>query len=220
MSFFYPLMLDVSNRLIVIVGGGLVGGRKARGLVDAGAGRIRVVSLEFTEPFPENVEMIHSPFEPAHLRDAGLVFACTDNRHVNDAVVREARRLGVLVNRADVDDDLAGDFSTPALYRDGSITIAVATSGVPGLATDIRDELAKYMQPGWVKLSDAMAKIRPIVKSQSHLSPGQRRDIFKTLASSEAMHTLEASDAFGLWNWLKLKYPELADLTESQKQSI
>src|SRR5438874_11292581 len=44
----YPLMLDLRDRLVVIVGGGAVAARKARGLLDAGATRVRVISPTFT----------------------------------------------------------------------------------------------------------------------------------------------------------------------------
>ena len=216
----YPLMLDVSTRLIVIVGAGPVGMRKAQGVIDAGATRIRVVSLEFPSNVSPMIEKIVARFEPKHLQDAGLVFACTDQPQVNDAVVEEARRIGVLVNRADVDDELASDFSSPAVHRVGSIVIAAATSGVPGLATQIRDELAGHIHPGWVKLSNAMAILRPIIKGQPQLSPALRKEIFKALASVDAIHTIEQSDLGGLWSWLRAKFPELNELTESQKRSI
>src|SRR4051812_19024967 len=58
----YPLMLDVSNRLAVIVGGGVVGARKARGLLDAGAGRVRVISPTFCESLPRSVERVERPY--------------------------------------------------------------------------------------------------------------------------------------------------------------
>ena len=40
----YPLMLDVTDRLVVVVGGGAVAARKVAGLLAAGARRVRVVA--------------------------------------------------------------------------------------------------------------------------------------------------------------------------------
>src|SRR6478609_7363439 len=100
MPHTYPLMLDVSDRLIVIVGGGAVAARKAAGLIECGATRIRCVSPTFEPKMPPGVERIDGRYGPHHLDGAGLVFAATDDPAVNAAVVRDARNRGILVNRA------------------------------------------------------------------------------------------------------------------------
>src|SRR5437879_11657828 len=107
-------MLDVTNRLVVIIGGGGVSARKAKGLLDAGATRVRVVSPTFHKDVPAAVERIAERYEARHLEGARLAFAATDSAETNDAVVADARRLGILVCRADVDEGEPGDFSTPA----------------------------------------------------------------------------------------------------------
>ena len=49
MRFAYPLMLDVSDRLIVIIGGGAVAARKAATLLECGAkGPVGRRSLPFS----------------------------------------------------------------------------------------------------------------------------------------------------------------------------
>src|SRR5215213_10147985 len=117
MPHAYPLMLDVTERPVLIVGGGAVAARKAAGLIECGATRIRCVAPEFDPAMPEGVDRVRGTYEPRHLDGAGLVFAATDDRAVNAAVVRDARSLGVLVNRADADDDAPGDSATPARLR-------------------------------------------------------------------------------------------------------
>jgi siroheme synthase-like protein len=137
----YPLMLDVTDRLAVILGGGAVAVRKARGLIDAGATRIRMISPAFHADVPAGVQKVTARYEPGHLEGAGLVFAATDSAATNDQIVREARRRGIWVNRADADAHEPGDFTTPAVLRQGPVTVAVATMGAPALAVKVRDEL-------------------------------------------------------------------------------
>src|SRR5213080_168589 len=108
----YPLLLEVSDREIVIVGGGDVALRKAMGLIDAGAKCVRVISPDVHERMPTQVQRIAETYRPEHLLGAGLVFAATDDPKVNDAIARDARELGILVCRADADDENAGDFAT------------------------------------------------------------------------------------------------------------
>ena len=110
----YPLLLDVTDRPIVIVGGGEVAVRKAEGLLAAGAKRVRVIAKKFHELMPREIEQIEEQYRPEHLKGAQLVFAATDDPAVNEAIVRDAHELGLLVCRADVDEH-AGDFTTPAM---------------------------------------------------------------------------------------------------------
>src|SRR3954451_2720838 len=113
----YPLLLEVSDREIVIVGGGEVAVRKAMGLMDAGATHVRVVAPDVHERMPGQVQRVAETYRSEHLRGAGLVFAATDDPKVNDAIVRDAHELGILVCRADGDDENSGDFATPAMIR-------------------------------------------------------------------------------------------------------
>ena len=75
----YPLMLDVTVRLVVIIGGGVVAVRKARGLIDAGATDLRMIAPKFREDVPQLVQKVTERFEPRHLEGAGLVFAASDS---------------------------------------------------------------------------------------------------------------------------------------------
>ena len=56
MPAMYPMLLDVTDRQIVIVGGGSVAARKAAGLIEAGETKVRVVAREFRRDFPESVQ--------------------------------------------------------------------------------------------------------------------------------------------------------------------
>src|SRR5258708_7438706 len=131
-------MLDVSERLIVIIGGGSVAARKAKGLLDAGAMRVRIVAPDFCSDIPGSIERITESYDVRLLEGAGLVFAATDNPEVNAAVVRDAHRLGLLVCRADYADEDAGDFSTPAVLREDDLVVTVSASGNPTLAAAVR----------------------------------------------------------------------------------
>src|SRR5438046_7227619 len=118
MRHAYPIMLDLSNRQIVIIGGGTVAARKASGVIGAGAARVRVVSIEFCKAMPDRIERICEAYAPSHLEGADLIFAATNDAAVNEQVVRDARARKILICRADNDEDAPGDFLTPALLRD------------------------------------------------------------------------------------------------------
>jgi siroheme synthase-like protein len=208
MPLTFPISLDISQRLILIVGGGTVASRKAAGVLAGGAQRVRAVSPKFIKDFPSAVEMISESFEPRHLDEAGLVFAATDSQQVNETVVSEARKRGIWVNRADVEDDEPGDFAIPAVFRAGPITISVSTGGSPALAAALRDNLAGMVTDSWVKLAQAMRDFRPRIKAAG-IPITRRREIFRMLASEAAMNTLDAEGSEGLWAWTCRQFPEL-----------
>ena len=197
----YPLMLDLRDRLVVIVGGGAVAARKARGLIEAGAMRVRVVSPIFGGEMPAQVERVTHEYSPQWIEGATLVFAATDNAGVNDQVVRDARRLGILVNRADSDEENPGDFTTPAVHRDGELTITVSASS-PALSAAIRDRLAQRCEPKWTKMAAAMRELRPrILAGDAPIE--YRRNAFRDLASEQAMEILDRQGVEELWAWLR-----------------
>ncbi|MDB5353854.1 MAG: precorrin-2 dehydrogenase and sirohydrochlorin ferrochelatase [Phycisphaerales bacterium] len=206
-AYAYPLLLDVADRLVVIVGGGNVAARKAGGLIAAGARRIRCVALEFSADLPAAVDRIKEQYASRHLEGAGLVFAATDRNDVNDAVVRDARERGILVNRADADDAEPGDFATPAKLEQGAVIVSVS-AGSAALSAAIRDDLARKLDARFVKMADAMKLLRPVIRTSS-LPPDQRAMMFRELAADEALSVLDAGGIDALRGWLAERYPEL-----------
>jgi siroheme synthase-like protein len=203
-------MLDVTDRPVVIVGGGPVAVRKARSVLEAGATRVRVVAPTIDSAMPSSVERVEAPYEPAHLDGAGLVFAATDLPAVNDAVVRDARARGALVSRADVDEETYGDFTVPAHWRSGPATVAVSAGGNPALAVTIRDGLKGHWDERWTRMAELMVVLRSQFRVAPDLGPAMRREIFRDLAGDEALAVLEQGGVEGVIDWLRRKYPGLS----------
>lgn len=201
-------MLDVTERLVVIIGGGAVASRKAKGVIDAGATRVKMVAPTFAPDVPQCVERVVASYDSSHLAGAGLVFASTDSAEVNDAVLRDARARGVLACRADADDEEPGDFVTPAKLVRGSIVVTVS-AGSPALSAMIRDGLAERFDPRWKAMAEQMQTLRPMIRA-SGLDQTRRAAVFRSLASAEAFVVLAERGPDGLRMWLKERYPELS----------
>jgi len=201
------MMLDVEDRLIVIIGGGNVAARKAMRLIEAGGPRIRAVAPRFDDGFPEVAERINELYRAEHLDGGQLVFAATDSAEVNAAVVRDAHARNLLVCRADTDDEEPGDFSTPARFWDGPVIVTVSAES-PALAVLIRDGLQQRFDQRWSMMAQAMQTLRPRVLDRAPASA--RPQIFRSLATEEALAVLEAKGLHGLQRWLVERHPELA----------
>jgi precorrin-2 dehydrogenase/sirohydrochlorin ferrochelatase len=182
----FPVMLDLTGRLAVVVGGGAVGRRKVAALRAAGA-RVRVVCLEERPPDVPEGEWIREGYRAGLLDGAALVFAAA-TPEVNRDVVRDARTRGIWA--ADAAEPTAGDFHTPAVLRRGGLVVAVSTSGAsPLLAARIRDRLDAATEPEYADWVALLAELRPEVLA---VSPGRRRAVFERLCEGGWLGRLRA----------------------------
>ncbi len=133
----YPLLLDLTGRRVVVVGGGQVAGRRVPALVAAGA-EVEVVAPTLRAEVDGSGAVVHRRrWVPGDLAGAWLVLACTDNPEVNAAVAAEADRLRIWCVRAD--DATGGTARVPAVARSGPVTVAVNAGDDPRLAIAVRD---------------------------------------------------------------------------------
>lgn len=126
-AIFLPLAVNIADKQIVIIGGGNVGWHKAV-LLNRFTDRIKVISPDFIDEFRQiSCHCIRKCYEPDDVRDAFLVYACTDDRLLNEQIRRDAESMGKLVNVCD--NPKLCDFISPAIYRDGDICISVTSNG-------------------------------------------------------------------------------------------
>jgi cobalt-precorrin 5A hydrolase / precorrin-3B C17-methyltransferase len=147
-----PITLTHSEEMLVIViGGGKVGERKVRGLMEAGV-RVRLISPLATPRLQTlaahgQIEWIGRDYQPGDLAGARLVVAATNVRAVNHAVAQEAHEDRLLINVADCPEE--GNVHMPAVHRDDNLVVAVnSRTARPRVAVVVRDWIAG-MLPGY-----------------------------------------------------------------------
>jgi len=176
---WYVACLDLEGADVLVVGGGMVGLEKTRGLLDAGA-RVTVVSpivVPELEDLP--VELVRRPFEESDLEGRRLVIAATSVQDVNVRVSAEAETRGIFCNVADVPELCS--FILPAIHREGPITIAVSTGGAsPALAQWIRARIAELIGPEHTQVARQLQGLRPWAK-RNLPTYEDRRDYFQGL---------------------------------------
>lgn len=144
MNKLYPVMLDLTGKQIVIVGGGTIALRKARGLEETGA-VITIVSPTILDELKELsfITWKKKRFEKEDMKGAHFIFAATDNKEINKYIVECTSSLQ-FVNDISVREN--SNFMTPAVMRRDKLVIAVSTSGTsPVLAKEIKNELIDYL---------------------------------------------------------------------------
>lgn len=152
----YPVFLDLHGVRVVVVGGGEVGLRKARGACTSGA-RVCVVAPSLHPDFAGlDVTLTLRPYEAGDLQGAQLVFACTDRDEVNDRVAADARELGLFCNHASRPEQ--GSLRLGATFSQGSLQVAVSSGAeLPYLAQALRDRLRAAL-PGELPVREWAAR--------------------------------------------------------------
>jgi precorrin-2 dehydrogenase/sirohydrochlorin ferrochelatase len=150
MPDYFPAFLDLRGRRCLVVGGGEIGERKTRALLECGA-RVTVVSPSFTPGLVAlaeigQIERRARTLRRADLRGCALVIAATGDARADEAMAALARDARVLVNVVDRREHC--DFIMPSVLRRGELQIAVSTGGrSPALARDIRRRLEPLFGP-------------------------------------------------------------------------
>lgn len=141
---FYPINLDIHDRLCVVVGGGSVAVRKVESLLVCGA-RVKVISPVICDRLDTlrregKLELIKRVYREGDLEGSCLVFAATDQPNVQQVVVADARQKSIPINVADSPKSCT--FQVPATLRRDELLITVSTGGgSPLLAAKIRNNL-------------------------------------------------------------------------------
>ena len=147
-----PLNLIVDDRKVLVVGGGQVGRRKTQNLLEVGAA-VELVCPDCVEALRGLAESgrivwTRRAFRPGDVAGRLLVFACTDDKHVNRAILDEARAAHVPCCCSDM-NWCDGDFTTPATARLGDLVVAVSTSGQScKAARDVKNEIVAALGEG------------------------------------------------------------------------
>ena len=141
MAFGFPVVLDLVDVPVLVVGGGVIASRKAAQLAEAGA-RLTVVAPEVRDELAAlAVEVRRRGYDPSDIAGHRLVMTATDDPAVNATVAADATAVGIWVNSAD--DPTNCSFILPAVARRGSVVVAVGTGGAsPALAQHLRARIA------------------------------------------------------------------------------
>src|ERR1700722_3613428 len=142
----YPLALSMAGRRAVVVGGGPVALRRARGLLDAEANVVVIAPQVLPELAALPVTVLRREYQDGDLAAAWLAHAATGDPAVNARVAAEAERHRGWCVRAD--DAQASGAWTPAVARHDDITVAVTAGGDPRRSGRLRAAIETALAAG------------------------------------------------------------------------
>lgn len=141
---FLPISINVTDKNILVVGGGRVACHKIE-LLEKFTGNLTVVALNVCDAIKaKGYTFKEKLYEKSDLQSAFLVYACTNNNEVNQQIKIDAESFGILINV--VDNPGLCDFISPAIFKRGNITIAVGSNGQEvRRAIAIRDKIKENL---------------------------------------------------------------------------
>ncbi|MCC8197675.1 MAG: bifunctional precorrin-2 dehydrogenase/sirohydrochlorin ferrochelatase [Tannerellaceae bacterium] len=124
---FLPINITLTNKKILLVGGGNVALHKAT-ILARFAEDVTILAPDFHPQFSQlNLTYIRKAYETGDLQNYHLIYICTDNRKLNRQIKQDAEKAGILASVCDAPE--LCDFTSPAIYRKENLTISVATDG-------------------------------------------------------------------------------------------
>ncbi|MFG0607598.1 siroheme synthase [Vibrio mimicus] len=165
---YFPLFLDLTNKPVLVVGGGEVACRKIDALLRADA-KVTVISPQVAPALQGWIQegKCHwiQHFYSSHWLEKRYVqvWATTDNPELNHQVHKDAKEQGILVNV--VDDQPYCDFITPSMIERGRIQLAISSGGAsPVLIRNIRETIESVLAQNLGLLADFGASKRNSIK--------------------------------------------------------
>ena len=161
-----PVMLDIKDRNILVVGGGKIAFRKVKSLLLECA-NVTVMSSEITEEiskllfeYKNRLKLVKERYSKDVIIDNYmLVIAATNNREVNEEISNICRDKNILCSI--VDNKELSDLTFVSVVRRGDLTIGISTNGKsPSLAIKIKREIEKNYGPEYEEYISLLGNIR------------------------------------------------------------
>ena len=188
----YPIFASLSQRAVLVVGGGAVAERKVAALLEAQA-QVTVNAPSLTprlQRWARQGRIAHrtDPFRESWLERVWLVVAATPDRETNALVASlgELRRIFVNV----VDDAVLSSFHVPAVIDRAPLTIAISSGGeAPMLARLLRERLEALLDESLGALARLMARLRPRIRARFP-ALAARRAFYESLLAGPVVRLL------------------------------
>src|SRR5699024_2486727 len=165
---FCPIMIDVSNKKILIVGGGKVAYRKAKTFLKYN-GNISILSPNFIKEFDQlikdykgQINLIEGHYNKKYINDCLIVIAATSKRKTNKRIAIDCNEVNTLCNIVDSKEE--SSFISSGIVNNGGITVSISTNGkFPYLSKKIREDIGCRYDKFDYEYMDLLMKLRKIV---------------------------------------------------------
>jgi siroheme synthase-like protein len=185
---YLPVSLSLSNRRVLVVGGGEVALRKIDTLLDYETS-ITVISPKAVEKISyyaekKNLSLELREYKSPEAGNYDLVIAASDDKDVNGQVYDDAKKAKVPINVVDAPE--LCDFIFPAILKRDLLTVAISTDGkAPFLAGRLKTILDGVFPPHWSRISRLAARFRDKVRARWAKDSTKKAECFQKFLESD-----------------------------------
>lgn len=179
-----PIMLNLKERSILVIGGGTVALRKVEMLLEFGT-NITLVSDTFLKEFDRlNVVKVklkindYSDLEPL-IQGKILVVVATNDKKLNELAEQLCNKFNILCNRVDVKSSSA---IFAATLKKKDVIVSVSSSGtVPSFSVFLRDKISDQIEE-YMPALEVLKKLRETMDIKNY---ELRKKLFRELLNNE-----------------------------------
>src|ERR1700687_5780620 len=165
---YYPVFLDLTGQLCIVLGDGKFATEKAGALREAG-GDVQVISSR--------------DYRPGALAGARLVVDASEDPEINRLSWQEAEAAGILINVVDRPEQCR--FIAPAIVRRDPLLIAISTEGEsPFLASALRSRLERWLGTEWGPFVSLVGGVRRRLR-EARVPLSKQTRVYRQLLTSD-----------------------------------
>ena len=192
-NFHYPVMLKLTGKKCVIIGGGEVAARKLNTLCEAGA-EVTIVAPEFCGLLQKtaqkyNCQLISDCYKTQYIQQAFIVIAATNDAAINRKITAEAPLLCNNITEPEL-----SNFTVPSSFSQGDITVALATGGMPAFTRILKRKLQQVISPDMAEFNAFLRQQRLLVQ-QIPSTPAQRTAFWRQILTDDLINLVAAGHA-------------------------
>ncbi|MBQ4407474.1 MAG: bifunctional precorrin-2 dehydrogenase/sirohydrochlorin ferrochelatase [Bacteroidales bacterium] len=122
---FLPINIRISDAKILIVGGGNVATHKAQ-ILSRFTNNVTVLAPSISDEIKRlPFRKIEKEFSETDLDGVNILYVCTGNHILNRRIRQMSKSRNILTSVCDA--PMLCDFTSPAIYIDGNVTVSVAS---------------------------------------------------------------------------------------------
>ena len=169
-----PWLINFKDKTVVIVGGGAVASRKALQFLKEGA-KVKIIASRIDRNLEAlEVEKYLTDYQPKYLQNAFFVYIATDDRELNNQIIRDADELGVLCACA---TSSMASLKAVKVVETENLLLGISTKGqYPAFTKKLAYELEQYDD-----YLSALSNIRRLVLLNNLVNKHDRKQFFKQL---------------------------------------
>lgn len=187
----YPVNLNIYNKKVLVVGGGVIATRKTERLLERGA-NVTLVAPEITEKIngfikKSRIEWVQREYKAGDESGAFAVFCAVSSEKKNlkmeEGLSKRCVKKNILINIADKPELCT--FTLPALVSRGEFDIAIFTGGLsPRLSRKIREDLEKIYGEEYTTYVKILGLMRREIKMKKY-PQSRNQKLFDELVNSD-----------------------------------